>query len=219
MRRRGRKPEPHWFRPTPPEELIQRGAERFSPAREVEQWFREVVFDYAGPLYNPDHSHLEEARIGVVWTNAENEQGMRPVAGTAELINLNGRRWSKARQRYQLDQWFGGWFEGELPDFLITLDAVCAYTMTDIEFCALVEHELYHCGHKRDRYGEEMYGFDERPVFALRGHDVEEHLGIVERYGMVGANVRRLVEIAGRKPTIAPAEISWACGTCLQRAA
>ena len=55
-----------------------------------------------------------------------------------------------------------------------------------------------------------------RPVFAIRGHDVEEFVGVVERYGAEATNVQALVRAANKGPSIAQAAIANACGNCLR---
>lgn len=214
MRRRA--PEPQIRRPLPPPQMVEDGrhAERFAPAPDVAEWIRTMILADDGPLFNPEHSHLLEARIGVLWTTAENTRQMRSIAGTAEIPDIKGARWGKAKERF----WLREWFE-EIPDLVITLDAVYCASMPDVSWCALVEHELYHCVQKLDHEGEPQTDIDGNPVFTIRGHDVEEFVGVVERYGMVGANVRRLVEAAQRQPSVAPGEISMACGTCLRMVA
>jgi hypothetical protein len=84
---------------------------------------------------------------------------------------------------------------------------------------ALVEHELYHAGHARDEYGLPKFRRDGSPAFRLRGHDVEEFVGVVRRYGAEAAGVSALVDAAAGRPEVAAAHIAEACGNCLLRAA
>jgi hypothetical protein len=171
--------------------------------------------DEGSPLHNPDHAHLLMASVVFIWTSEENERQMNRVVGTAELSRPKPMmgQWEKARYRAQ----FRGWFppeehaEWRMPDFLITLYAPFAAQADNATFCAVVEHELYHCALKRitDR------GV---PIWAIRGHDVEEFVGIVARYG-VGAAAGKtveLVEASKKRPLIAPAQIDGVCGTCLR---
>lgn len=201
-------------RPLPPAELTNdlRYPEAFTPAPDVAAWaIATFCTPGNGPLYNPEHTHLTQARIGMLWTNTPNVKQMRSVAGTAEIPYIQGGKWVKARMEYQLAQWFGS-----VPDFLITLDAVTAAQMTDATFCALVEHELYHCAQARDDYGAPRFTRDGDPKFAIRGHDAEEFVGVVRRYGVGNAagGVAELVKAAQREPLIAAADIEYACGTC-----
>jgi len=86
--------------------------------------------------------------------------------------------------------------------------------MDDPSFCALVEHELYHCGQKLDVHGMPKFGQDGMPQFAIRGHDVEEFVGVVARYGADAAGVSEMVEAAKHRPSVGLASIAGACGTC-----
>lgn len=205
-------------RPLPPEDLVDpaRWTARFVPAPEVIDWLRRTFVEPGGALVNPEHAHLEHAELGVLWTSVENVSKGRLVAGTAEMPSQGGGgKWSKARAAQQMREWFGG-----VPDFVVTLDAVRAATLDDASFCALVEHELYHCGQALDEYGAPRFTRGGAPVFAVRGHDAEEFVGVVRRYGAGAAagGVTELVEAANRPPEVAAAGIAGACGTCLRAA-
>lgn len=201
-------------RPKPPDWLIDPDYETpvFSPAHDLEQWAREHIIEETGLLYNEDHMHLGTAKIGILWTNILNSPGGRMVGGTAEQCRAEGGIWGTGRMEFQMRGWFG-----EVPDFLITLYAPYAAEAPDASFCSLVEHEMYHCGHKRNRYGDLM--FDKRtgnPVYGMRKHTVEEFWQVTQRYG-IGASasgVKELIDVASRPPTIAEADIHAVCGTC-----
>lgn len=201
-------------RPLPPESLMEI-EERFEPAEDLRQWIVATFIDPDGDLANPDHQHLMDAEIGVLWTNVDNSRNMRGVIGQAELMPpMAMGKWQKARATQQIEEWFGG-----VPDFLLTFYAPAASVMDDASFCALVEHELYHCAQKRDQHGMPKFTQDGRPSFAIRGHDVEEFVGVVARYGAAASGVAELVEAANRRPSVALADIAGACGTCLRAAA
>jgi putative metallopeptidase len=73
---------------------------------------------------------------------------------------------------------------------------------------------LSHCGVERDMYGAPKFKKSTGlPAFALRGHDVEEFIGVVRRYGAAAAGVQAMIEAAAEGPTIAAADI-FACGNC-----
>lgn len=201
-------------RPFPPETMAD-VRERFEPADDLRSWIIATFIADDGELANEDHRHLMDAEIGVLWTNVDNGRNMRVVIGQAELMPpMAMGKWQKARATQQIEEWFG-----EVPDFLLTFYAPAASTMDDTSFCALVEHELYHCGQKRDSYGMPKFTQDGRPAFAIKGHDVEEFVGVVARYGAVASGVTDMVDAANRRPTVARADIAGACGTCLRAAA
>lgn len=202
------------MRPQPPIEMISDYSERFEPADDLRAWIMETIIDEAGALHNPDHSHLAQAKLGVLWTNCENAKNMRVVIGQAELMPpMAMGKWQRARAVQQIEEWFG-----DVPDFLLTFSAPAAASMDDGSFCALVEHELYHCAQKQDIYGMPKFGQDGLPSYGIRGHDVEEFVGVVARYGPT-AEVMRMVEAANNRPTVAIADIAGACGTCALKVA
>ena len=109
------------------------------------------------------------------------------------------------------------WF-GYVPSFLITLAADYCAGCSDAEFCAIVEHELYHIAQALDKYGEPKFTEEGLPRLKLRGHDVEEFVGVVRRYG-ASEGVKALVEAANNPPEVAKINIARACGTCLLKSA
>lgn len=201
-------------RPAPPLEMLEAPDVEFEPAPDLAEWALETFIAEDALLLNKDHAHLRYASIGFLWTNVVNTRQMLRIVGQAEPGARRGMgAWAKSRAELQLREWFGS-----VPDFLITLDAVYAERSGDAEFCSLVEHELYHCGQARDDFGAPKFTKYGRPVFAMRGHDVEEFVGIVRRYGVGAAagETLALVEAAQRAPQIAAADIRSVCATCLQ---
>jgi hypothetical protein len=183
----------------------------FIPAPDLAEWVVASFIANGAPLENGDHRHLKDARFGMLWATLPNSRHMVSIVGQAELPLFQGGKWSKARQEQQLEAWFGA-----LPDFLLTFDAGYAAVCDDGSFCALVEHELYHCGQALNRFGQPKFTKSGQPVFAIRGHDVEEFVGIVQRYGAGrgAGHTFDLVEAAKKRPTITEAQIVGACGTC-----
>lgn len=204
------------MRPHPPVELHDPiDAPSFLPAPDLAEWLRETFIDEGSSLENEDHRHLRFASLGVLWSSVPNSRQGRTVVGQAEDGTPRAMgRWAKARAEQQITEWFGS-----IPDFILTFSADYAAQATDEEFCALVEHELYHCGQERDGFGAPKFRQSGLPAFTVRGHDVEEFVGVVRRYGADASGVRDLVEAASHEPLIARASIAQACGTCMQRAA
>lgn len=206
------------IRPAPPAAIFDDQASlSFIPAPEIVEWARVTFIDEGATLENPEHAHLQHAAIGALWTNVANTKRGRRVIGMAEPGAPQGAmgKWSRARAEFQVIQWFG-----QVPDFIITLDAQWWAEASDAEACALIEHELYHCAQDRDEFGALRFNRQTgRPVFAMRGHDIEEFVGVVRRYGAVGTGVQALVNAANNCPQVADATIHQACGTCLRRVA
>jgi hypothetical protein len=185
----------------------------FRPAPDLEEWARETFIAETARLHNPDHFHLNQAVIGFLWTNEENSRASRTVLGQCEIMPpMAMGKWQRARALAQMEDWFG-----DCPHFVITIHAGAASSMDDASFMALVEHELYHAAQARDQFGFPKFSKQTGlPVWAIRGHDVEEFVGVVARYGAAAAGVEEMVRVANKGPEIAPAAIARACGTCLR---
>lgn len=201
-------------RPAPPASLFESPYLSFTPARELRRWAIDTFLTEGGQLHNADHEHLVHADVEFLWASAGFNKAGRTVLGQCEEVTFRAGPWQKGRQEQQMREWFGS-----VPDFVITLDADYSRRCTDLEFCALVEHELYHIGHLNDEYGSPAFYRDSGlPKLGMRGHDVEEFIGVVRRYGP-SADVGRLIDAAKSAPEVAKLNIARACGTCLLRAA
>jgi hypothetical protein len=186
---------------------------RLAPAPEVWDWIEAKILSEEGHIHNPDHAHLIDAPVRVLWASSCFAKAGRTVLGQAESVMFRAGGWQKARQEQQMVDWFG-----EVPSFLITLAGDYCAQCTDAEFCALVEHELYHIAQKTDQYGAAKFTEDGLPSLTLRGHDVEEFVGVVRRYG-ASEDVQQLIDAASNPPEVAKINIARACGTCLLKSA
>ncbi|MDH2603337.1 putative metallopeptidase [Acinetobacter baumannii] len=208
------------IRPFPPQELIDKADEeeaiRLAPAPDLMNWVIANFLTIGGPLHNPDHDHIaelihdNEEFLAFAWASSACMAKKRMVLGQCEKVMFNQGGWKKARQEQQMRDWFG-----YVPVYLITVDASYCDQATDRDFCALIEHELYHIGVERDEDGDplisEMTGL---PKHYLAGHDVEEFVGVVKRWG-ADESVKRLIEVAKQAPFVSDVNISKCCGTCL----
>ena len=204
-------------RPLPPSEILEpTGRPRFEPSPELQEWALSTFIEDGADLENEEHAHLKQAEIGFLWTNVANSRKQRRIVGQCETGKPQGAmgKWAKARAEAQIIGWFGF-----VPDFIITIDAHYASHCEDAEFMALIEHELCHASQERDEFGQPKFTREGKPVFGIRGHDVEEFISVVRRYGADAAGIRDLIEAAKAGPEIAPARIAQSCGTCLSRAA
>lgn len=198
-------------RPYPPAEM--EGG--FLPAREVYDWLQDTIFNSLHPIYNPDHIHLHHLpwvsslmgdNIAFLWAGVPAVFGNKRILGTCEKPNFKGAGWSRHRQEAQMDQWFG-----TVPTYLITLDAAYCIKCTDLEFCSLIEHELYHICQARNRDGDLAYHRNGDPRLKMTSHDVEEFFRIPERYGVTD-EVASLID-ASKKRIVSDAAIAQACGS------
>ncbi|KTB99593.1 hypothetical protein AO387_21455 [Pseudomonas syringae ICMP 11168] len=205
-------------RPTPPVLLLELSdlsdfSIRLAPASDVWEWIQAEILADTGSIHNEDHAHLIDADIRVMWASSSFEKQGRRVLGQAEQVAFRAGGWQKARMEQQMRDWFG-----EIPDFIITLAADYCATCSDADFCALVEHELYHLAQATDQYGQPAFTKEGAPKLKLQGHDVEEFVGVVRRYG-ASPDVQRLVDAANKPAEVRTLNISRACGTCLLKSA
>ncbi|WP_323094492.1 putative metallopeptidase [Klebsiella variicola] len=184
------------------------------PANEVYSWVSDNILMENGSLHNEDHFHLHTADIAFMWaSNAFDKRG-RVVLGQCEEVMLRAGGWQKSRMEQQMHEWFG-----RIPKFIITLAADYCEQCNDLEFCALVEHELYHIAQATDDYGAPKFNKETgMPVLKLRGHDVEEFVGVVRRYG-ASKDVQEMVDAANRPAEVAHIDVARACGTCMLKLA
>lgn len=204
-------------RPRPPESLFDvNEGEQFIPAPEIIDWARATFIHEDAELYNPEHAHLEYATIGALWTNVPNAKNGRTILAQAERGDpMAMGKWAKARARQQVTEWFG-----HIPDFILTFDSGYADTCSDVELCALVEHELLHCAQDVDKFGAPKFSQSTGlPVWTMKGHDIEEFTSIVRRYGAEAAHAQAFIDAANQGPEIGAASVAHACGVCLSRAA
>ncbi len=201
-------------RPMPPAYPI---AGDFAAAPEVFEWMQSTLFDKDHTLYNPDHEHLHHLdmpRLSFLWADVEASQKQRQILGTCEKVAFRAGGWQKLRQESQMNDWFG-----EVPEYLITLDAEHCRACSDADFCALIEHEIYHIAQAKDIFGLPKFSrMTGEPSLMIAAHDVEEFVGVVRRYG-ASESVQRMVDAANNGPTLSRANIAHACGTCMLRLA
>lgn len=188
----------------------------FVPAPEVLEWLITEILEDTGRIHNPDHQHLLQADLRILWASGSSRSKNRTVIGTAEEVLFRASAWVKARQEQQMTEWFG-----HVPDYLITLDASYAARCSDADFCALVEHECYHIAQQTTLFGAPAFTKDGKPKIHIVGHDVEEFVGVVKRYGVGDPNgaLAALAAAARGKPQVSDRDIAGACGTCLMRVA
>lgn len=201
-------------RPMPPDVMSQAHG-MFMPAPAVRAWIAECLLSEVGALHNPDHGHLRDADFEVLWASNGYESRGRAVVGQAEEIAFRCNAWQRGRQEQQIEAWFG-----RVPRFLITLDARYAAECTDVQWCALVEHELYHIAQEIGPFGP-VFTKEGQPKLRIAAHDVEEFVGVVRRYGTGGEKsaVSEMVKAAQMAPEVGRLQIAGACGTCLRRVA
>lgn len=202
-------------RPKPPASLLNEFTPHIAltPAIGLSEWIKENILSDTGHLHNPDHGHLIDADIRFMWASSGFTKKGRTVLGQAEEVAMRTGGWQKARMEQQMNEWFG-----YTPKFIITLAGDYCSECSDLDFCALVEHELYHIAQATDEFGAPKFTQEGGPKLTMRGHDVEEFVGVVRRYG-ASADVQELVDAANKPAEVAHLDVAMACGTCLLKLA
>lgn len=200
-------------RPMPPDSLFDSPFCSLAPANDIMEWVNETILSESGEIYNPDHEHLDGADIKFLWASSGFAKKGRTVLGQCEEVMMRAGGWQKVRAEQQMREWFG-----YTPQFIITLAADFCLECSDLEFCALVEHELYHIAQQVDEFGIPKFTKQGTPKLCIRGHDVEEFNGVVRRYG-ASEEVKELIANAEAKPKVGLAKIAKACGTCILKLA
>jgi hypothetical protein len=180
----------------------------FMASAEWAQWIRYQFIEDETRLHNSDHSHLRFATIGILLTSAENKKQGKRVVGTAQMPRPKPG-WAGA-----LAEWHQRRFFGIVPTFIITLDANYMLECSPGSLCALIEHELYHCGQAKDEFGFPKFSKKTgKPIFAMRPHDVEEFIGVTRRYGALSSagGTAKLVEAANCAPIFDDVDVATIC--------
>jgi hypothetical protein len=152
-----------------------------------EAWHPAVIADRV--LRMPEHAHLREGEATIDWLmrRTEKRRGGRWVLGTAYQPQVKG-------DLSEVFDWLVARLFGRTPDFLIVLDEGYWLQAGPREREILVFHELSHCVQKEDQYGSPKFDKEGRPVWGLRGHDVEEFISVAARYGAWTDEIRQFVD-------------------------
>ena len=127
------------------------------------------------------HPHLADARICLAW-----RYGWNPDAD-------NRLKLGQCRKASDLDRDLHGY------DFVILLnyEAWNAADFSAAQMEALIDHELLHAQITLDKEtGEEKRDTQGRPVWRVRGHDVEEFHDIIRRHGFWTSNLETMARTA-----------------------
>ena len=162
---------------------------RLIPATEIGEWVNQHILSVDGRIHNPDHTHLLDADVAFMWASGAFAKSGRVVLGQCEQVMMRAGGWQKSRMEQQMHEWFG-----RIPKFIITLAADYCEQCNDLEFCALVEHELYHIAQATDDHGAPKFNKETgMPVLKLRGHDVEAPAKTCRKWWMRRTGRRRLL--------------------------
>ena len=209
---------PLYERILPPNPLRSTGI-AFARAEDVEQLIRVDFVGRGGLFFDPEHGHLQNARIGVLWASSTHRDKGSVKAGTAQLVkpyDAQPSKWGEAMQMASLRQFFG---EHEWPHFRITLHAPTCARQDDREFFGLVDHEVTHCATAKDEWGAPRFSdATGLPVWSIRPHDHEGFAGTTERWGAISTGAAGIVQAGTKRARFAwvpgrDLDFSKACGT------
>lgn len=187
----------------------------FQRASEVEDFVQQHFLSRDGIFFDPEHGHLTQANIGIIWAGSKHIDKGSVKAGTAQLLKGGEpSKWGEA-MRYQA---LLSLFDLALPEFLITLSGPVSWTYDDRQFFALVDHELSHCAVATGPFGEPRFNNEGRPVWSMRPHDHEGFAGTTERWGAEASGASSLVQAGLKEPRFKwvpgkDLDVRKACGT------
>lgn len=142
-------------------------------------------------LRMPEHRHLVDNEIDLDWLMRcdEKVKAGRRILGTVYEPVVQG-------ELRDMFEWMLTRLLGRLPAFLIVLDEAYWTKAGPLDREILIFHEITHIQQKLDKYGAPRFDRDGRPVYGLRGHDVEEFTSVVARYGAHNDELRAFVAAA-----------------------
>lgn len=136
------------------------------------------AYHYERLLQYDEHEHLRNGEPNVAFlfrVHPLQEQG-RAIIGQCIMPNFQGRL-------SKVGEWMMEELFGSVPDFLFILDKDWWDAATPLQREILVFHEMMHAGQAKNMFGAPKFTREGKPVWAIRGHDVEEFTSVVLRYG------------------------------------
>lgn len=139
------------------------------------------------------HAHLKDAKIAIAWRLGWN-------------ADCDGRlRLGQAKKGSDLDR------ELHKFDFVLLFnhEAWNKGQLKEDQKVALVDHELCHCEVSIDGDGEPKQDDEDRTVYRIRKHDIEEFLDVVNRHGCHTNDLSKVAQAGIRdadRPLLAAAE-------------
>lgn len=139
----------------------------------------------------PEFEHLRdgEAVVDFLLRDGEEIKQGRLVLGAVHLPGVQG-------QLKPVFDWMLRNLLGRSPDFLVILDRDYWLGADERSREILMYHEMCHMIQKVDADGEPRFDDEGRPVFGLIGHDVEDFIAVVRRYGAYSDEIRQFIAAA-----------------------
>jgi len=142
----------------------------------------------AEKLIAQHHRHLADVPIRYLWRDKAATSKGRTVLGKARKVGgLNAHLVHLVRKDEPPD---------EVEFFVVEIAADAWQTLTEPQRIALVDHELCHLGVDIPERA------DKDRTLVLRGHDLEEFTGVVERHGLWRPEIETFRAAAGAQLTL-----------------
>jgi len=143
----------------------------------------------------PEHQHLRDNEVAFGWLMraTPKEKGNKIELGSVHDVKTMFQGGFKDLGLQLLQGLLG-----ELPQFLVVINAPWWGQASDEEREALVFHELCHVQQAIDHFGSPKFDRDGLPVFKCVGHDVEAFRSEVVRYGQWTPDLADFVAAANR---------------------
>ena len=138
----------------------------FAPANEVKQVAQKLIEDY--------HHHLFGFRIEYIFLSECPKQKGKLVWGRARKVSGLNAYLATDEPEAQPE-----------PFFVVEIVKPVWDELTPLQREALVSHELHHIGWDEEK---------DQPM--MKGHDCEEFIGVIQRYGLWREDVKLFVEVA-----------------------
>lgn len=136
--------------------------------------------------------HLKEGEplILILFRTVPKVKGGRAVLGECCMPTVQGSLRS-------MFEWLMVERFGFYPEFMILLDKEFWDEADDRTREALMFHELMHADQATDQFGAPRFNKETgRPVWRIRGHDIEEFDAVVRRYGAWLSDIRSFISAA-----------------------
>jgi hypothetical protein len=140
-----------------------------------------------------EHSHLLEydPPVGFLFREKRVFRNGRQVLGMCSMPSVNG-------SIRDLFDWMLAELLGCDPVFLFLFDAEFWRESGDLQREILMYHEMSHAQQKTDEGGAPRFSqHTGEPLWTIQGHDVEEFVGTVKRYGAWSPDLKRFMQAAG----------------------
>jgi hypothetical protein len=139
------------------------------------------------------HQHLgdNEVRFGWLMRLDQKDKGGKMELGSVHAV----KNMAQGAFKDLFMQLLAGML-GDLPEFVIVLDAGWWQQASDMQREALIWHELAHVRQALDKYGAPRFDKDGLPVWALVEHDITAFNSEVERYGAWTPDIAGFIKAA-----------------------